>query len=48
MNQTLSHDSLIQHDFRSVLQELAKAATAIESLADSLQRQPNAVIFGKE
>jgi paraquat-inducible protein B len=48
MDHTLSEDSLVQHDVRTLMQELARAATAVETLADTLQRQPNAVIFGKE
>jgi paraquat-inducible protein B len=47
-DKTLSDDSLIQHDMRTLMQEVARAAGAVETLADTLQRQPNAVIFGKE
>ncbi len=47
-DKALSDDSLLQHDMRTLMQEVARAAGAIETLADSLQRQPNAVIFGKE
>lgn len=47
-DKTLSDDSLVQHDMRTLMQEVARAAGAVETLADTLQRQPNAVIFGKE
>jgi hypothetical protein len=48
LNKTLSDDSLLQYDVRTLMQEVARSAGAIETLADTLQRQPNAVIFGKE
>lgn len=48
LNKTLSEDSLLQYDVRTLMQEVARSAGAIETLADTLQRQPNAVIFGKE
>ncbi len=35
------------HELRDVLQELAGAARAVHALADALENQPNAVIFGK-
>lgn len=44
---SLNADSVLQNDLRHLLQEVARASTAIETLADTLQRQPNAVIFGK-
>ena len=47
-NSALADDSLVQHDMRNLMQEVARAASAVETLADTLQRQPNAVIFGKE
>lgn len=44
---TVSEDSLLQHDMHGLMQDVARAASAVETLADTLQRQPNAVIFGK-
>jgi paraquat-inducible protein B len=44
----MSDDSLLQHDMRGLMQEVSRAASAVETLADTLQRQPNSVIFGKE
>lgn len=47
INSNLGDDALLQHDLRLLMEETAKAANAVETLADTLQRQPNAVIFGK-
>lgn len=47
-NTALAEDSLLQHDVRTLMQEVARAAGAVETLADTLQRQPNAILFGKE
>ncbi len=44
----LRDDSLIQHDIRSLLKEVSRASIAIEGLADTLQRKPNSIIFGKD
>ncbi len=44
----LKDDSILQHDIRNLLQEVTRAATAIEGVADTLQRKPNSIIFGKD
>lgn len=48
MNHSLSDDSVLQQDVRNLLQEVSRASSAVETLADTLQRQPHAVIFGKD
>lgn len=45
---TLRTDSPIQQDLRSALEEFSKASRALRDLADTLERNPESVIFGKE
>jgi len=44
---TLAAESPLQTDLRESLREIGRAAAAIRALADSLERQPQSVIFGK-
>jgi paraquat-inducible protein B len=44
---TLGSDSPMQHEMKRALKELAEAARAIRVLADYLERNPDAIIFGK-
>jgi paraquat-inducible protein B len=39
--------SPLDHDLRQALSALAEAARAIQSLADSLERNPSAVLYGR-
>ncbi len=43
----LSEDSAMQYELRVLIEEVTQAANAFSVLADTLQRQPNSVIFGK-
>ena len=45
---TLKNDSPLQQDLQLTLKELAKAARSIKSLADYLERHPEALIRGKK
>lgn len=45
--QTISPDSRLLYDLSMALEELAHAARAIRALADTLERQPDAVLRGK-
>ena len=47
LERTLGADSPTQADLRSALDEFAKAARALRNLADSLERHPESMIFGK-
>ena len=44
----LRSDSPVQQDARRALDEFAKAARALRDLADTLERNPESVIWGKE
>lgn len=48
LQHALSGDSALQQDLRKTLTELGSAARALRELVDLLERQPNALIFGKE
>jgi paraquat-inducible protein B len=48
LQHTLSGDSALQHDLQNTLAELARASRAVRELVELLERQPNALIFGKE
>jgi paraquat-inducible protein B len=43
----LSNDSPLQMDLRDTLRELTKAASSLKKLADTLEQQPQSIIFGK-
>ena len=43
----LSNDSPLQMDLRDTLRELTKAASSLKKLADTLDQQPQSIIFGK-
>lgn len=44
---TLGKDAPLQHEMRRALKELAEAARGIRILTDYLERNPNALIYGK-
>lgn len=46
--QTLSAESPLQSDLRDTLQELSKAARSLRGLTDYLERNPEALLRGKE
>ena len=46
--QVLSADSPTQGDLRETLQEVTKAAETVKSLADYLERHPEALLRGKQ
>lgn len=48
MNEVLKPDSPFQFRWSELTEELAETARSIRSLVDLLERNPNAVIFGKE
>lgn len=41
-------DSPLRHDFSNALKQLAAAARSIRNMADYLERNPNAIIYGKD
>lgn len=43
----MASDSPLQTDLRDALRELTRAAASIKTLSDSLDRQPQSLIFGK-
>ena len=43
----LASDSPLQMDLRDTLRELTKAASSLKKLADTLDQQPQSIIFGK-
>jgi paraquat-inducible protein B len=47
-NATLSEDSPLQSDVHLALTELRRTLTALNSLADYLQRHPEALVWGKQ
>ena len=47
LEKTLGSDSPTQTELRGALDEFAKAARALRNLADSLERHPESMIFGK-
>jgi paraquat-inducible protein B len=44
---TLSDDSAVIYDFRNAATELAKAGRALQSLAETLEEQPESILRGK-
>ena len=47
LEQTLRSDSPAQQDLHGALEALTKAARAMKELADSLERHPESILFGK-
>lgn len=47
-NQTLSADAPLQQDLREALREMGRAAQALRTLGDYLERHPEALIRGKK
>ena len=47
LEKTLRSDAPVQQDLRRALDEFAKASRALRDLADTLDRQPESLIFGK-
>jgi paraquat-inducible protein B len=47
LDQTLRADSPTQQDLRRALEEFAKASKALRELAETLERQPESLVFGK-
>ncbi|HHC74581.1 MAG TPA: MCE family protein [Thiothrix sp.] len=47
INNTLGEDAALQYRLDVLIEDLSQAADAFSTLADTLQRKPNAVIFGK-
>jgi paraquat-inducible protein B len=47
LEKTLRADSPMQQDLHLALEEFAKASKALRELADTLERQPEALVFGK-
>jgi paraquat-inducible protein B len=47
-NQTLSADAPLQQDVREALREMGKAAQALRTLSDYLERHPESLIRGKK
>ncbi len=47
LEKTLRSDSPTQNDLRSALEEFSKAARALRDLAETLERHPESLIFGK-
>ena len=43
----MASDSPLQTDLRDALRELTRTAASIKTLSDSLDRQPQSLIFGK-
>ena len=48
INDVLDPHSPLQHNVIKVMDELEEMSRSIRSLIETLQRQPNAVIFGKK
>ncbi len=44
---TLSEDSALQYRLQQLINDLGEASRSFSTLADTLQRKPNSVIFGK-
>lgn len=47
-NAVLASDAPVQSELRDTLREVARAAAAVRNLADLLERQPQALLIGKE
>jgi len=48
LEKTLHADSPVQQDLHQALEEFTKASRALRELADTLERQPESLVFGKE
>ena len=48
IDEVLKPDSPIQYNFGQLTEELAETARSIRTLVDMLERNPNAIIFGKD
>lgn len=48
LEKALRSDSPVQHDLRQALDEFAKASRALRDLADTLERNPESLVWGKE
>lgn len=48
LEKTLRSDSPVQQDLRRALDEFAAASRALRSLADTLERNPESIVWGKE
>src|SRR5450830_1476478 len=47
-NAVLSEDAPVQQDLRDALKQVAKSARSLANLTDTLERHPDALVFGKE
>jgi paraquat-inducible protein B len=47
LKSTLSEDSALQYRLQQLINDLGKASNSFSVLADTIQRKPNSVIFGK-
>jgi len=47
-NAVLSEDAPVQQDLREALKQVSKTARSLANLADTLERHPDSVVFGKE
>ena len=47
LKSTLSEDSALQYRLQQLINDLGEASRSFSTLADTIQRKPNAVIFGK-
>jgi paraquat-inducible protein B len=48
VKEVTAKDSPLRHDFTNALKQLAAAARSIRNMADYLERNPNAIIYGKD
>lgn len=47
LKNTLSEDSALQYRLQQLINDLSEASNSFSTLADTLQRKPNSIIFGK-
>jgi paraquat-inducible protein B len=47
VERSLRSDAPLQNDLRTALQDFSQAARALKELAETLERQPEAMIYGK-
>ncbi len=47
-NAVLSEDAPVQQDLREALKQVSKSARSLANFADTLERHPDALVFGKE
>jgi paraquat-inducible protein B len=48
IDELAGEDSMVTYRLEKTLEELESAARALKLLADTLQQQPDAIIFGKK